>query len=65
MHHGMFWVGVPYTSSAMANTRSGGSPYGASHVAWDNHSPVTDEERTIAAELGERLARVAGACEGL
>src|SRR5271169_2878737 len=33
LHHGMYLVGLPYTESVLTTTRSGGSPYGASHVA--------------------------------
>src|SRR5919109_971907 len=32
LHHGMYIVGLPYTEAALTTTRSGGSPYGASHV---------------------------------
>src|SRR5688572_3574629 len=33
LHHGMYIVGIPYTERSLNVTRSGGSPYGASHVA--------------------------------
>src|SRR5690606_27165755 len=33
MHHGMVLVGLPFTEGALHSTRSGGTPYGASHVA--------------------------------
>src|SRR3546814_7847598 len=33
LHHGMVLVGIPYTEAALSSTRSGGTPYGASHVA--------------------------------
>jgi len=33
LHHGMLLVGLPYTEPALSTTRSGGSPYGASHVS--------------------------------
>jgi len=33
LHHGMVIVGIPYTEPDLNTTRSGGTPYGASHVA--------------------------------
>ncbi|HEX7733086.1 MAG TPA: NAD(P)H:quinone oxidoreductase, partial [Rhodanobacter sp.] len=33
LHHGMLLLGIPFTEAALTATRSGGSPYGASHVA--------------------------------
>src|SRR5271165_4056197 len=33
LHHGMYLVGLPYTEAALNGTRSGGTPYGGSHVA--------------------------------
>src|SRR3546814_10715472 len=48
LHHGMVLVGIPYTEAALSSTRSGGTPYGASHVAGaDDHSEPSDEEREI------------------
>src|SRR5580658_1019254 len=43
LHHGMYLVGIPYTERALHSTRSGGSPYGASHVA-GLQSELTEEE---------------------
>jgi len=58
LHHGMYLVGLPYTEPALNHTRSGGSPYGASHVALDG-AQLTEEERTLAALLGRRVATLA------
>jgi len=58
LHHGMYLVGVPYTERALHTTRSGGSPYGASHVA-GVQPELSDEERTLAQALGRRVARLA------
>lgn len=61
IHQGMLWVGVPYTVPELTTTTSGGSPYGASHVAGaDGRREITREERRIAEALGERLGRLAG-----
>lgn len=60
LHHGMVIVGLPYTEPDLNATRSGGSPYGATHVAGTaNDRPVTDEESRLAFALGKRLATVA------
>lgn len=60
LHHGMLIVGIPYTEPDLAGTRSGGSPYGASHFAPNGQTAgVTDEERRLATALGRRLAQVA------
>ena len=60
LHHGMFIVGLPYTDVALSETRSGGSPYGASHFAGDAAQPrLTDAERTLAVHLGRRVAELA------
>ena len=60
MHHGMVMVGLPYTEPALSATRSGGTPYGASHHAGtDNDLPVTPEEKRLCIALGRRVADVA------
>lgn len=60
LHHGMVIVGLPYTEDALSSTRSGGSPYGASHVALGEQQPrLSDEERTLAQLLGRRVAEFA------
>ncbi len=60
LHHGMLLAGVPYTVPELTTTRSGGTPYGASHVTW-NQTPsnLTEEEKVIARALGARIAEVA------
>lgn len=60
LHHGMYIVGLPYTEPALTRTRSGGSPYGASHVAGDETQPkLSEEERVLASLLGKRVAALA------
>ena len=60
LHHGALVVGIPYTEAALHETRSGGTPYGASHVAGDdNDRPFSDEEHALALALGKRVAEVA------
>lgn len=59
IHHGMLWVGVPYTNAALFETRTGGSPYGATHADLPWNTEVTKDEQTIARLLGERVAQLA------
>lgn len=60
IHHGMVIVGLPYTEPALTHTRSGGSPYGASHVAGlSPQGKLTDDERLLASLLGKRVAELA------
>ncbi|HEY7759577.1 MAG TPA: NAD(P)H:quinone oxidoreductase [Burkholderiales bacterium] len=59
-HHGMLLLGVPYTEPELTTTTTGGTPYGASHVAGAGADrAVTDEEQRICFALGRRLATVA------
>lgn len=60
LHHGMLLVGLPYTEPALTATQSGGTPYGASHVAGaKGDNAITEHERELARALGRRLADVA------
>jgi NAD(P)H dehydrogenase (quinone) len=59
-HHGMIIVGIPYGDTDLLTTKSGGTPYGASHLSGaDGNNPVTDEEIRIARALGKRVAETA------
>ena len=59
-HQGMVLLGIPYTEQALSTTQTGGTPYGATHVAGvSNDMPLSSDEVTLAKKLGERLARVA------
>ena len=59
LHHGMLISGLPYTESDLISTQSGGTPYGASHVAGsDGSKPFTDEEKRLCFALGKRLAHL-------
>lgn len=61
LHHGMLLVGLPFTERALNETRSGGTPYGASHVAVGapGHGRLSAEEGALARALGARVARLA------
>jgi NAD(P)H dehydrogenase (quinone) len=61
LHQGMYLVGIPYTERALNETRSGGTPYGASHVAGMAARPglLTEDEKALAQVLGRRVADLA------
>ena len=60
MHHGMLLVGVPFSEAALVSTTTGGTPYGASHLAREQHDTrLSDEETAIARTLGARVASIA------
>jgi NAD(P)H dehydrogenase (quinone) len=61
IHHGMVIVGIPFTERALNQTRSGGTPYGATHVSGTAPQPatLTEDEITLARALGKRLAEIA------
>jgi NAD(P)H dehydrogenase (quinone) len=60
LHHGMILVGLPYSETELLRTRSGGTPYGPSHLAGpESNLPLTEEERRLCLALGKRLARAA------
>jgi NAD(P)H dehydrogenase (quinone) len=60
LHHGMYLVGLPYTEPALSETRSGGTPYGASHVGSAMRASVlTEPEKSLAQALGRRVAELA------
>ncbi len=62
LHHGMLLLGIPYTEEKLNQTTSGGTPYGASHIAGiDGKLPLSNDEKTLCKALGERLAHIASA----
>lgn len=60
LHHGMLIVGIPYSEKALSKTSTGGTPYGATHVAGSNNqNPISDDEKTLSIALGKRVAEIA------
>jgi len=63
LHHGMYLVGLPYTEPLLSTTTTGGSPYGATHVAVtaDKAAPhkLGTDEQALAQLLGKRIAELA------
>lgn len=66
LHHGALLVGLPYTEPAVGHTRTGGGPYGASHVASlaAAGGGLSAEEQQLARLLGARVAQVARQLQG-
>ncbi len=63
LHHGMLIAGVPYSEEGLHTTKSGGTPYGPSHVAIKSAaqepSTLTETEHSIALNFGQRIAKLA------
>ena len=58
LHHGMLLCGIPFSEPQLNGTHSGGTPYGASHVAGhNNNTQLSAEEEALAFELALRLKR--------
>jgi len=65
LHHGMIIVGIPYTEAELSTTQSGGTPYGASHVAGQNADMnLSQEEKNLLKALGKRVALTAQKLKG-
>lgn len=60
LHHGCVLVGIPFTEARLTDTRTGGTPYGASHVSGaDSKAPFSEDETELARALGARVAVIA------
>jgi len=60
LHHGAMIVGLPYSEPALSTTKTGGTPYGASHIGGPlDDQPISDEEKKLCLALGKRLAETA------
>ena len=59
LHHGMLISGVPYSFEELNKTKSGGTPYGASHVEnFNSSNELSRDEYEIAKKSGTRLAKL-------
>ena len=57
LHHGMVYCGIPYSEPSLSNTKTGGSPYGATHFAGsENGTEISKDETNSCLTLGKRLA---------
>ena len=59
LHHGMLISGVPYSFQVLNKTKSGGTPYGASHVeSFNSSNELSRDEYEVAKKSGTRLAKL-------
>lgn len=64
IHHGMLFCGIPFTATELSETKTGGTPYGASHLAGGkSDNPISDSEAALCKLLGTRVAKIASAIE--
>lgn len=58
-HHGMMIMGLTNANPALSNTKTGGTPYGVSHVSGARHDQlISQDERSLCEEQGRRLAEL-------
>ena len=59
MHQGMLIAGTPYSVDELNKTKSGGTPYGPTHVEnFNSSNELTKDEYEIARKTGLRLANL-------
>lgn len=60
LHHGMVIAGIPYSETELLHTTTGGTPYGASHLAGnDGTRSISDDEKKLCIAQGKRIAQLA------
>ena len=59
LHHGMVISGLPYSSTELLTTTTGGTPYGASHWAGtEGEKALSEHEKTLCLIQGKRIAEL-------
>jgi NAD(P)H dehydrogenase (quinone) len=65
LHQGMIITGIPYSEAGLSTTRTGGTPYGASHLAsGDTPNKLSSDEIALCQALGKRIATLAHQLKG-
>jgi NAD(P)H dehydrogenase (quinone) len=60
LHHGMIISGLPYSEPELLKTKTGGTPYGPSHVAGtDSNQAISEDEKKLCIAFGKRIASLA------
>ena len=60
LHHGMLISGLPSSEPELLKTTTGGTPYGASHLAGaDSRLKLSEDEAKLCKALGRRVANLA------
>ena len=62
LHQGMLLTGIPYSEPSLHSTKSGGTPYGASHVEAEN---LSSDEISLCRAQGKRVAQLAAQLNGV
>jgi NAD(P)H dehydrogenase (quinone) len=58
-HLGFMVLGIPYTEPDLHSTQTGGTPYGATHVAGSNgKNKISEEEQRLCFAAGKRIAEI-------
>lgn len=58
-HHGMMVMGLSNQHPSLSNTKTGGTPYGASHVSGPRHDwSLSPDEKALCEAQGKRLAEL-------
>lgn len=58
-HHGMMIMGLSNAHPALSNTKTGGTPYGATHVSGPRHDlSLSQDEKSLCVEQGKRLGAI-------
>ena len=59
IHQGMLLCGIPYSEPELHDTKTGGTPYGASHVVSNQFADrLSEDEKQLAFKQGKRLAQI-------
>jgi len=60
LHQGMLITGIPYSEPRLMKTTTGGTPYGASHLAnGDSPTTLSDDEIALCQALGKHVTTIA------
>lgn len=59
LHHGMVLAGLPYSETELLSTTTGGTPYGATHLAGQNSRKIDETEISLCVAQGKRLGKLA------
>lgn len=58
LHHGMLITGLPYSEPELLKTTTGGTPYGATHVAGEDNRAPDELELNLCIAQGRRLGEL-------
>ena len=59
IHHGMLIAGIPYSEKELNDTKTGGTPYGPTHLSGNDESDLSEHEAKLCLAFGKRIATIA------